>query len=784
MAVAALRLLTMRPPGKIGTLTLLAILVLVPIVFVSQLRGGGVLYVAGVSGFDPNAEGKPITWANGAIVYFTDQGDAGPMLPQSTANAFVADALSRWTSVSTAALTATRGGALAEDVNGTNVTNSVDGIALPLDIQASATNKPLAIVYDNDGQVIDALLGAGASDASMCATNSVIGGADRFSTDAHIIHALIVINGRCAQNASDLPPLKYHLIRVLGRTLGLDWSQANNNVRTGMPFPSSEDFAGFPLMHPLEPFCASAITNCIANADQLRMDDRAAVSRLYPVVTQNISAFSGKQLLSSNTIRIHGSIYFPDVHGNPGQPMQGVNVVARLMDPNTGLPSERYVASSVSGFLFRGNAGNRVTGLGSSQRFDTFGSSQRSVEGFYDLAGLELPNGQLTATYQITVETVDPLYSGEFTVGPYSSGVVTPSGTTPAVLISGLSAGSDISKDIVMGGSRIARPTVDATEPNSFFTPSPIPSSGQWWGSLNGYGDEDFFTFSAHANRTFSLQVISLNEALLPTNGKAQPELGLWHSSDPTTVLAIADAFNGPSLGVTELAASLDATQSFKLGIVDYRGDGRPDFLYHARFLYADTASPARINAGGVPIGIRGIGFRRGMSLTVGAAPAAIIAVDENQIFATAPALNGGVQDITITDPSTGAATVMTGAITYGLISGDHLIIVSSGNPLIAVGADTPNPIVIRAVAVDGVTPLPGVNIDFSVSPSASQFTVCGSSSCALTADANGEASVVLTVRSAGSNTVSATLANGEHADATINGTSTTTLSAVKPITT
>src|SRR5258705_14025949 len=83
-------------------------------IFASQVQGGGVLYVAGVSGFDPNAEGKPITWTNGSIVYFTDQGDAGPMLPQATANAFVADAFSRWTSVSTAALVASRGGALAE----------------------------------------------------------------------------------------------------------------------------------------------------------------------------------------------------------------------------------------------------------------------------------------------------------------------------------------------------------------------------------------------------------------------------------------------------------------------------------------------------------------------------------------------------------------------------------------------------------------------------------------------------------------------------------------------
>src|SRR5258707_3809298 len=148
--------------------------------------------------------------------------------------------------------------------------------------------------------------------------------------------------------------------------------------------------------------------------------------------------------------------------------MQGVNVMARLIDPITGLPSGRYVATCFSGFLFRGNAGNRVTGFGSSQRFDAFGSSQRSVEGFYDLAGLELPNGQLTATYQITVESVDPLYCGEFTVGPYASGVVTPSGATSPILISGLSAGSDVSRDIVMGGSRMAPASVDATEPNSF----------------------------------------------------------------------------------------------------------------------------------------------------------------------------------------------------------------------------------------------------------------------------------------------------------------------------
>src|SRR5207245_2811588 len=105
--------------------------------------------------------------------------------------------------------------------------------------------------------------------------------------------------------------------------------------------------------------------------------------------------------------------------------------------------------------------------------------------------------------------------------------------------------GSDVSKDIIMTGS--SRVPADSTEPNSFATPSPVPLSGQWWGSLSSYGDEDFFTFTAHANRTFSLQVSALNENLSPTSSKAQPELGFWRKSDLTTPLAIANAFNGNS---------------------------------------------------------------------------------------------------------------------------------------------------------------------------------------------------------------------------------------------
>src|ERR1700740_126104 len=87
-------------------------------------HAGGPKYVAGTTYFTSTPAGQPITWAQGQVTYFTDQGDLSPVLPNSAANSFVANAFSQWTAVSTTALLATSGGQLAEDVNGTNVTRN------------------------------------------------------------------------------------------------------------------------------------------------------------------------------------------------------------------------------------------------------------------------------------------------------------------------------------------------------------------------------------------------------------------------------------------------------------------------------------------------------------------------------------------------------------------------------------------------------------------------------------------------------------------------------------
>ena len=187
----------------------------------SSRAPGGAAYVAGVSYFNSGQAGQSITWPNGAIAYFTDQGNLSPILSGPAADSFVADAFSRWTAISTAAVTATRAGQLAEDVSGANVILNADRtITMPADVQPDATTTPVAVVYDADGAVTDALMGTGAS--TDCFTNAAFGGDDAFTPDGHFAHALVILDGKCAKTGASLPEFHnrwggvraYHCARV------------------------------------------------------------------------------------------------------------------------------------------------------------------------------------------------------------------------------------------------------------------------------------------------------------------------------------------------------------------------------------------------------------------------------------------------------------------------------------------------------------------------------------------------------------------------------------------
>src|SRR5262249_46783842 len=87
----------------------------------------------------------------------------------------------------------------------------------------------------------------------------------------------------CALTSSQLPDLQYHLVRVVGRVLGLDWSQANLNVITRNPPPIAADYAGFPVLHEIDPVSCVPVAVCsnhgTVNPAQPKMDDQAGLSR-------------------------------------------------------------------------------------------------------------------------------------------------------------------------------------------------------------------------------------------------------------------------------------------------------------------------------------------------------------------------------------------------------------------------------------------------------------------------------------------------------------------------
>ncbi|MGE5725320.1 MAG: hypothetical protein ACM34G_09110 [Acidobacteriota bacterium] len=740
--------------------------------FASRLHAGGPLKVAGVSGFNTGTAGTPLTWAGGVVQYYTDQGDLSTLLPQTAANAFVADAFARWTSVTTAALSATRGGPLDEDVNGSNVVFVDYGqINMPADIEPAALAKPVAIVYDLDGKVTDALLGQGAGAADMCGSNAVYGGPDNYSADAHLTHALVVLNGNCAQTNAALTDLKYHLIRVLGRVLGLDWVDLNSNVFTRRPYPIPDDYLGFPVMHALDPFCPNS-TLCLTAGDELKMDDRASISRLYPVTSANMGNFSGKQIFAANTARVQGNVYFRARNGLAAQPMQGVRLVARWIDPDTGLPSHRYGAVSISGFLFRGNAGNPATGFTtiSGERYERFGSDDPVWEGYFDLAGLEFPDGERSGQYQITAEAVEPLCAEPTSVGPYRDGQVTPSGTAAAFTVT-LNKGDDLSHDFIMSGSSL--PAGESA--GTFSAPARLPAGGNWTGWLSPYGNVDYYSLAARADRTLTIKITALNESGKATQSKAQPVVGIWQGDAAAGSLPDVSAtyFNGAETGATVMNAQFLSSGNFKLGIADFRGDGRPDFRYRGRIFYGDTVAPARIAAqAGTALTVRGIGLNAATTAKIKDSDTAVVAAYSDRIVLSAPNLADGVYNLDLQAPD-GAVSSLINALTYGAAPGDQIVLLQgAGNSATPVGGEAPNPIRVRVLQADGITPVAGATVNFSASPAQVLFSSCGAKTCAILTDEQGEAGSRMLPAASGAFTVTAAISPSAYVHATLTGTS------------
>jgi hypothetical protein len=511
-------------------------------------HAGGPKYVAGVKFFSPGVAGQPVRWAGGQVNYYVDRGPLSSSVSNQQATAMVDAAASLWNAVPAAGVALRDMGTLNEDVNGSNIEARDGQITAPSDVAPSAVGYPLGVIFDEDGSVIDAIFGSGASEPISCQNNGVFFWLDNFSSGAAIAHGVILLNGLCATNPKMITMMSFQLERALGRILGLDYAQVNPGAQeNGEPGGT----LGWPVMQPESGLCGSQGGACIPNPTVLRWDDISALNRMYPITAQNLASFPGKLLTAANTVSIQGTIAF-----RAGEGMQGVNVVARPLDEN-GDPLYEYTVTFVSGAYFSGNHGNPVTGWNGAngQPLAMWGSNKPEMQGFFDLSGMPLPPGMKTANYTVTFEPVNPNYILAESVGPYVAGSPSPSGTLEPITVPGMAAGSTRTLAVNVADSAVGG-FEDAIGTQA--EPRLMPASGMWCGRLSQVGQSDWFNFPVRGGRTFTVVTQAVDQTGTPSESKAMPAIGAWDAFDAVgaTAVGAAPALNGYAAGETWLRVS------------------------------------------------------------------------------------------------------------------------------------------------------------------------------------------------------------------------------------
>jgi len=740
----------------------------------AAVLAGGPKYIAGTTFFNPAVLGTPIHWSGGQVNYYVDQGPLSSTVSNQQATAMVDAAAALWSAVPTAAVTLTDKGPLNEDVGASNIqVNSSGQIIAPADVTPTAVNYPLAVLYDADGSIINAIDGPTASQPSACQNNAVYVWIDNFNPDATIAHAVILLNGLCATSPDLLAMMSFQLERAFGRVLGLDDSQVNPDALSGS---EPDGTLGWPVMQPLSGVCGATGGQCIPDPSVLRYDDIATLNRIYPITAANLANFPGKQLTASSTISIQGTVSF-----SGGYPMQGVNVVARPLDAN-GNPLYQYTVTAVTGASFSGNHGNPVTGFTGTDGnpLSMWGSNDPALQGHFDLSGIPLPPGVSSTIYQVTFESINPLYIYSNSVGPYSQGQVTPSGTLQSVTLPSLSAGDSQTLAITAAGSSVAGFN-DAIGAES--QPRPMPTGGLWVGRLSQVGQVDWFTFPVRGNRIFSIITQAIDESGSPSNSKAIPSIGIWDAFDPVgaSPVGAAPGLNGRAPGETWLRVATNGDDIVRIAIADLRGDGRPDYAYNGWLLYADSVSPTHLPASGGPITIQGMGFRLADTVLIGGQPAVVTSISPNQITAIAPPAASGVTgsvDVEVDDqPVFYAAAIIPAGISYDSGAGDALTLLTAPSGQIPIGSPIPFSVI---ALTPSLVPAGGVTITYTVTSGTATLS-CGLPTCSVVATGDGRATINVTANDTSWSVVTASLTNGSSLQAEFYGGAPTTLSALTP---
>lgn len=234
----------------------------------------------------------------GTVSLNYDRGNLGGRT-KAQADAIVTAAASKWTDVATATLSLARGSDLAIDVTSANHSTYFGKFSDGLN----------PVIYDSDGSIIDALMGAGSS-------RSVLGFAGSASYGAptcQYVEGQAVLNGAIAVSDATMTNVIAH---ELGHLVGLDHAQLDSTQGLAA--------ANYPLMYPIAYRSLAALHD----------DDVSAVTALYPG-----SAVSGAYGTLSGNFRMADGV----------TPIRGANIWAR--DTANG----SRVFSVVSDYLMQGN---------------------------------------------------------------------------------------------------------------------------------------------------------------------------------------------------------------------------------------------------------------------------------------------------------------------------------------------------------------------------------------------------------------------------------------------
>jgi hypothetical protein len=390
-----------------------------------------------------------------------------------------------------------------------------------------------------------------------------------------------------------------------------------------------------------------------------------------------------------------------------------------------------------------------------------------------------------TASYQVTFETVSPMYIYAEAVGPYLDGSPEPSGTLAAISVPSLSAGGAQTLTVNVDDSAVGGYD-DAIGTQA--EPRVIATSGQWSGRLSQVGQTDWFTFPVRGGRTFTVVTEALDKTGTPTNAKAMPALGLWDTFEAvgSTAAAAAPGLNGLATGESWLRVATSGDDVVRLGIADERGDGRPDYTYQGWVLYADTVQPARLPASGGAIVIQGMGFRPTDTVEVGGQAALVTSISPNEITAIAPAAASGVTgsvDVEVDDlPVYTASAVISGGLSYDSGTGDALTLVTAPTNTVPIGV--PEPFTVTALGAasgSNLSPAGGVSVIYTVS-SGTATLGCGQKSCTVTATGDGRATMNATAIDGTWSIVTASLTNGSSLQAQFQGGTPPVLASLSPM--